>query len=62
MLLWGGFRAGKLLIPSLKLEIHLNWGDVSVEAPTLLKVRLKQSKTDQLRQGVDVFVVVNCAQ
>ncbi len=38
---------------------HLCWGDVAVDstqAPTLLKVRLKQSKTDQLRQGVDVFV------
>ena len=28
----------------------------SVEAPTLLRVKLKQSKTDQLRQGVEVFV------
>lgn len=38
---------------------HLSWGDLAAdntEAPTVLRVRLKQSKTDQLRQGVEVFV------
>ena len=40
-------------------SIHLAWGDVAVDstqAPTLLKVRLKRSKTDQLNQGVDIFM------
>jgi len=59
---FGFFRAGELTIPSLQAfddAKHLSWGDVAVDstqAPSLLKVRLKQSKTDQFRQGVDVFV------
>ena len=29
---------------------------VSAQSPTLLKVRLKRSQTDQLEQGVDIYV------
>lgn len=59
---FGFFRAGELTTPSQKAfdeAKHLSWGDIAVDstqAPTLLKVKPKQSKTDQLRLGVDVFV------
>lgn len=59
---FGFFRAGELMIPSqnsFDQAKHLSWSDVAVDnlqSPKLLKVKLKQSKTDQLRQGVDVFV------
>ena len=39
--------------------MHLSFGDVSVdnqESPRQLRVRLKASKTDPFRAGVDVFV------
>ena len=38
---------------------HLCWSDVTIDStqsPSLVQVHLKQSKTDQLRKGVDVFV------
>ena len=59
---FGFFRAGELTIPSLtafEQEKHLSWGDVavdSIQAPSLLRVKLKQSKTDQFRQGTEVYV------
>jgi hypothetical protein len=59
---FGFFRAGELAIPSQKAydqAKHLSWGDVAVDstaAPKVLKVKLKQSKTDQLRRGVEVFM------
>ena len=37
----------------------LTWGDVyinDVDAPTVVKVNLKRSKTDQMGKGVDVFI------
>ena len=42
---------------SFDKEIHLSLADISVDcssdsAPSMLFVRLKQSKTDQLRRGV----------
>ena len=39
--------------------VHLAFGDVAVDDPanpTLVRVTLKQSKTDQYRRGVDVFL------
>jgi hypothetical protein len=59
---FGFFRAGELTVPSLRSFVqakHLSWGDVTVNdngSPSVLRVKLKQSKTDQLRQGVEVFV------
>lgn len=59
---FGFFRSGEITVPSINSfdqAKHLSWGDVavdSVEAPTLLRVKLNKSKTDQLRQGVEVYV------
>lgn len=56
---FGFFRAGELTIPSLNADDqskHLSWGDISVdntESPSILKV---QSKTDQFRKGVDMYI------
>ena len=56
------FRSGELTIPSQNAydqAKHLSWGDVAVDSihsPKMLKVKLKQSKIDQLRQGVEVFI------
>ena len=39
--------------------MHLAWGDVPVDdtnSPTTLRIRLKKSKTDQVGNGVDVYV------
>ena len=65
---FGFFRAGELTIPSInsfEQANHLAWGDVAVdniEDPKMLRVRLKKSKTDQFRQGADVFVgKTNCS-
>ena len=40
-------------------DTHLNMEDVSVDSvanPTVVKVQIKASKTDQFRKGVAVFV------
>lgn len=58
----GFFRAGELTVPTVQgynPSIHLSWGDVEVNShdhASVVKVRLKRSKMDQLGQGVDVFV------
>ena len=59
---FGFFRSGEITVPSttsFNPKIHLAWGDVSVDdtnSPTTLRIRLKTSKTDQLGNGVDVYV------
>ena len=59
---FGFFRAGEITVPTLTSfdpSQHLGWGDVAIDStqsPQTLRVRLKQSKTDQLGKGVDVFV------
>ena len=59
---FGFFRSGEITTPNaagFNPKIHLAWGDVAIDSaqsPTLLKVRLKRSKTDQLWQGVDIYV------
>lgn len=59
---FGFFRAGELTVPTLSsydTTRHLNWGDVAVDnpqSPSMIKVRLKRSKTDQLGRGADVLV------
>ena len=38
---------------------HLSWGDVAIDniqSPSMVKVILKRSKTDQLGKGADVVV------
>ena len=62
MCFFGFFRAGEITLPSqnaFEPGKHLSWGDITVDstqAPSMIKIRLKQSITDQLRQGVDVFI------
>ncbi len=59
---FGFMRSGELTVPStggFKPDIHLTWQDVAtdcVAAPTMIKVRLKASKTDQVRQGCTLVV------
>ena len=56
------FRTGEITVPSMKAfdpRAHLSWGDVAIDSPkdpTMLKIKLKRSKTDQLGRGVDVYV------
>lgn len=55
-------RAGEFTVPSLdqfKPEVHLSPMDISVDshtAPSLLRIHLKYSKSDQQRQGVHLYV------
>ena len=62
MLLQFFFRMGEITSPSdrgFNPQLHLSFSKVAVDslsAPTVLQVHLKQSKTDQFRQGIDVFV------
>ena len=59
---FGFFRSGEITVRSQKTfdpRIHLSWGDVTIDNtrdPSMLRVKLKQSKTDQLGKGVDVYV------
>lgn len=62
MCFFGFMRAGELTVPSdngFEEGAHLAFQDVSVDSltnPGMLKVRLKASKTDPFRVGVDVFI------
>ena len=55
-------RSGELTIPSessYDKSAHLSFEDVSVDSfqnPQVLRIRLKASKTDPFRLGVDIFV------
>ena len=59
---FGFFRSGEITVPSqnsFDSRKHLSWGDIAVDNqlhPTMLKVKLKQSKTDQFGKGVEVYV------
>ena len=59
---FGFFRSGEITVPSINSfnpSVHLAWGDVSLDnalAPTMLRVHLKKSKTDQLKKGADIFI------
>ena len=56
------FRAGELTIhaeESYDPQTHLNYEDIAMDSfsnPTIMKVHLKESKTDPYRKGVDIFV------
>ena len=53
---------GELTVPSDKsfdLKVHLTVKDVAADkalSPTVLKITIKQSKTDPFRKGVDLFI------
>lgn len=59
---FGFLRVGEFTSPAsttFDKDVHLSLSDVSVDsasAPSMLFVRLKQSKTDQLRQGVTIVL------
>ena len=59
---FGFFRLGELLLPApgtFNPGLHLAWGDVAVDNPNdprMVRCHLKQSKTDQMGQGVDVVL------
>ena len=59
---FGFFRAGEITtsnISNFDSSKHLAWGDVAIDdgsSPRLLKVHLKQSKTDQLGKGIDIYI------
>ena len=59
---FGFLRAGEFTVPSPKAydpEVHLSLADVAIdshESPSLVRLRIKQSKTDPFRLGVDVFL------
>lgn len=59
---FGFLRAGEFTVPSVEAydpEVNLNLADLAVDShthPTMARIRLKQSKTDPFRQGVDVFL------
>ena len=58
----GFLRVGEFTVPSEALydpEVHLNLADISINSrtePSLFCIRIKQSKTDPFRMGVDIFL------
>ena len=59
---FGFLRAGELTVPSdasYDPQVHLNLGDIAVDnpaAPTVIRVSIKQSKTDPFCRGVNLFL------
>ena len=59
---FGFLRAGEITVPSESAYDpgeHLNFSDIAVDSisnPSMLKVKIKASKTDPFRQGVDIFI------
>ena len=59
-------RSGEVTVPSDTVYIegaHLSFKDVTIdymETPRMLKVKIKASKTDPVRMGVDVYVGRTC--
>lgn len=59
---FGFFRIGEITTPSdasFSADLHLSFSDLAVDnptAPSVVRIRLKSSKTDQFRRGVDVFI------
>ena len=59
---FGFFRSGEVIIPSMggfDKGAHLCWEDIATDSltkPTLLRVHLKGSKTDQARKGCTLVV------
>ena len=59
---FGFLRSGEVTVPSeaaYDSSVHLNISDIavdSIDAPSTIKLRIKASKTDQFRKGVDIFL------
>ena len=59
---FGFFRVGEITIPSLGSydpQQHLSFRDVATDpfqAPQLIRLHLRRSKTDQLGRGADIFL------
>lgn len=59
---FGFLRCSEMTVPSQDAydpTIHLSVGDVAVDSrssPTMVRIRLKQSKTDPFRQGADIYL------
>ena len=59
---FGFVRSGEITVPlesAYDLAAHLTYSDVSINDPghpTLMKLRLKASKTDSFRKGVDIVM------
>ena len=55
-------RSGEVTIPSNSSydpSVHLNYSDISIDNPSnpgIIQVRIKASKTDPFRNGVDIYV------
>ena len=58
----GFLQAGEFTVPSPTMydpEVHLSLGDLSVDshmAPKMVGLRIKQTKTNPFRQGVDIYI------
>ena len=64
---FGFLRSGEITIPSVSAydaSTHLSPSDISADVPsqpTVVQLRLKQSKTDPFRQGVNIYLgATNC--
>lgn len=59
---FGFLRSGEITIPdasSYDPSVHLNFNDIAADipqSPNKLKIRIKASKTDPFRQGVNIFI------
>ena len=59
---FGFLRSGEITIPSVfayDASTHLNPSDLSINVPsqpTVVQLRIKQSKTDPFRQGINIYL------
>lgn len=59
---FGFLRTGEMTVPSdggYDPAAHLSWGDVAIDnpaTPSVVRVTIKQSKTDPFRKGVNLFL------
>ena len=55
-------RTGEFTVSSTRdydSGVHLNWSDLAIDdhrSPSLIRLHIKQSKTDPFRQGVEIFL------
>ncbi len=56
---FGFLRCGEMTVPSYDPSCHLSYRDLAVDhqdKPNTIKIRIKASKTDPFRKGVDIFL------
>ena len=56
---FGFLRSGEATVPSdgaFDSKAHMTYEDVSIGNPQTIKIRLKASKTDPFRKGVDIVI------